>query len=97
MTLVELLCKQHDDGTFRARITVDGAPDPNLHIERGTCDDLRQIWLEARDKYMVPPSISGDCKDCFQPEFLQREAEPRIDSSRGQATTNDKADSENGE
>ena len=57
MSLVELVCKRLSDGMFRGRIVVDDASDPNLHVDPGTCEDLRQIWIEARDKYGIAPSI----------------------------------------
>ncbi|MBN72962.1 MAG: hypothetical protein CME32_27215 [Gimesia sp.] len=97
MALVELLCKKLADSTFRGRIVVDGAPDPNLHVDHGTCDDLRRIWIAARDKYVSSPSINGDCHECFPHDFLEQEAKPKIDSVRDQSKDENKTPSGNGE
>jgi len=91
---VDLLCKALGNGAFRGRIVVDGVPDPDLHVDPGTCEDLRQIWIRARDKYQVAPSVGSDCVECFPPEFLEAESEPAIDRLDRNGARNDDEDRE---
>jgi hypothetical protein len=41
MVNVDLLYKALPGGVYRGRIVVHGAPDPDLHVDPGTCEDLR--------------------------------------------------------
>lgn len=76
---VELLCRAMGNGTYRGHIVVDGVPDPVLSVNGGTCEDLRRIWVEGRNKYGVAPSVGADCKDCFPRAFLEEEHVSPID------------------
>ncbi len=79
MVEVKLLCKLLPAGGYRGQIVVDGAPDPVLHVDPGTCKDLRRLWTQARDKYGVAPLIGLECAGCFPTDFLETESEPMID------------------
>ena len=86
MVSVDLLCKALPGGGYRGRIVVDGAPDPDLHVDPGTCEELRALWISARNKYGIAPSVGAECQDCFPIAFLEAESEPpidRLDRGRG--------------
>ena len=73
---LELRCVKNEDGTFNGGIYDDDdaqVTDPDYIVLNGDCDDMKELWRRASDKYKKNPQVVGACIECFAGDFFDGE------------------------
>ena len=62
---IVLRCKKNDDGSLDGDIYEDGVPNPRMTVRSGTCLDIQDLGVNARDAYGQRVIIDPSCQECF--------------------------------